>query len=112
MCTIKYCRISWEVIEAAKRIYYNKLIAKSNNKSKTVCSIVNNVTGKHKNKYDLPPLIINAVKCKDSQNIAETFNSHFDTMTFKEQSNVDITLDLIPSNDNYRHYVSLFIHHV
>jgi hypothetical protein len=95
-----------EVIKATKRIYYNKLIAKSNNKSKTVWSTVNNVTGKHKNTYDLPLLIVNGVKCKDSQNTAETFNSYFDTMTFKELSNEDITSNLISSNNNYRHYLS------
>jgi hypothetical protein len=53
----KYSKILREVIKAAKRIYYNKMIVNFNNKSKTIWNIVNNEISKHNNNHDPPSLI-------------------------------------------------------
>jgi hypothetical protein len=55
----------------------NKLIPKSNNKSKSIWSILNNVTGKCNNACDPPPLIMEGTKCNDGQNIAKVFKFIF-----------------------------------
>ncbi|PNF31336.1 hypothetical protein B7P43_G10907, partial [Cryptotermes secundus] len=102
----KYCGILREVIKTAKKMHYNRLIAKSNNKTKTMWSMVNNVTGKCKNIRDPPPLIVEGMECKDSQSIATAFNLYFDATTIKKLNNVSINLDPISSNDNFRHYLS------
>jgi len=41
-----YCKILANIIKEAKRITYNKIIVKSNNKSKTTWSIINELLGK------------------------------------------------------------------
>jgi hypothetical protein len=45
------------------------------------------VTGKCKNIRDPPPLIIEGMECKDSQNIATAFNLYFDATTIKKLNN-------------------------
>jgi lipoate-protein ligase A len=41
-----YCKILSDVIKAAKKLHYNRLISNSNNKMKTTWSIIKSVTGK------------------------------------------------------------------
>jgi hypothetical protein len=45
----KYCRILSDVIKTAKKLHYNKLIADSNNKAKTIWNIVQMETNKKSN---------------------------------------------------------------
>jgi hypothetical protein len=40
----KYCRTLTKVLTTAKKLYYNKLLWKSNNKTKTVWNIVKSIT--------------------------------------------------------------------
>jgi hypothetical protein len=102
----KYCRILREVIKAAKRTHYNKLIVNSNNKSKTIWNIVNNETGKHNNIHDPPPLIMNGEKCKNSQSIANAFNLYFNTMMDNRPNNTDITSGSTLNKDKFFYYLS------
>jgi 5'(3')-deoxyribonucleotidase len=88
----KYCRILREVIKAAKRNYYNKLIVNSDNKTKTIWNIVNNETGKYNNIHDPPPLIKDGKRVNNNQNIANAFNLYFNTMMDNRLNNSHITL--------------------
>jgi len=71
-----YCRILSEVINTAKKLYYNKLITNSNNKAKSIWNIVKMVTKKKSNDGG-PPLNIDGKTFKDYQSIVNTFNAYF-----------------------------------
>jgi hypothetical protein len=79
-----YCRILREVIKMAKRNHFNKLISKSNNKSKTLWGIVNKITGKCKNTCHPMQIVSDRVKHEDSQIIADVFGFYCDTIVYKQ----------------------------
>jgi hypothetical protein len=76
-----YSNILANVIREAKKIYYSKKILRSNNKYKTTCDIIKEVSG-----YQHPTINIQDIKVAnehviDQQEIAGVFNDYF---TFKK----------------------------
>jgi hypothetical protein len=97
----KYCIILRDVIKAAKRNYYNKLIVNSNNTSKAIWNIVNNETGIRNSTYDPPPLIKDGEKIENSQNRANAFNLYFNTMMDNRLNNSYTTSGYTLNYDNF-----------
>jgi hypothetical protein len=103
----KYCRILREDIKAAKRNYYNKLIAKTNNKPKTLWGIVNKITGKCKNTCHPMEIVLDGVKYEDSQNIANAINSNFDTIVYKQLKATDTASEFIFNKESFKSSMSI-----
>jgi len=86
-----------EVIKAAKKLYYNKLIINSNNKAKSIWNIVKTVTKKSND--DGPPLNIDGKTFKDYQSIANTSNTYFtnaiDDMSVNNSVTMSATLNYL-----------------
>jgi hypothetical protein len=80
---IKYCKIQRKVINEANKQHYNKLIAKSNNKIKTMWNITKKETGKLHSVEQVPMLLVDDEKLKDPINLANVFNNFFITITEK-----------------------------
>jgi hypothetical protein len=74
---ITYCEILNKVIQQAKRQHYNRIIAKSNNKIKTIWNIIKQETGKMHATEQMPSLLINDEKIEDPEKVADIFNSFF-----------------------------------
>jgi hypothetical protein len=79
----KYCRILARVITTAKKYYYNKLLLKSNNKTRTTWNIVKTISD---NKG--PTDNITAMKLNDKLScnllaIADAFNNYFSSVAEK-----------------------------
>jgi hypothetical protein len=75
--TYEYCRILAMVIMSAKKLHYNKLRLKSNNKPKTTWNIVKTITN---NKDTINNILTMNIKDKISANplaIANAFNTYF-----------------------------------
>jgi hypothetical protein len=100
----KYSTILREVMKTAKRHYYSKLIADSNNKSKTIWNIVNNETGKY-NKYDPLPLIMDGRKISYGPHIANAFNVYFSTVMENLTNGPNINWESNVNKDNFSHYL-------
>jgi hypothetical protein len=96
-----------EVIKAAKRNYYNKLIAKTNNKPKTLWGIVNKITGKCKNTCHPMQIVLDRVKYEDSQNIANAISSYFDTIAYKQLKDTDTASEFIFNKDSFKSSMSI-----
>jgi hypothetical protein len=75
----KYCRVLSEVIKAATRLHYNKIIT-SSNKVKTTWHIVKTETNKHPSNHNMPPLHMHGNLCNDYQAISNEFNKYFYTV--------------------------------
>jgi hypothetical protein len=74
---IKYCKILNKVIQTSKKQHYNRLIAKSDNTVKTTWYILKKKIGKIHVTEQMSILVINDEKIKDSEKVAEVFNSFF-----------------------------------
>jgi hypothetical protein len=73
----KYCKILTRVVKEAKRQHYHRLIEKSDNKIKTAWNIIKHESGKLHLMVQIASLLINKDKVKDSQKIADAFNTFF-----------------------------------
>ena len=73
----RYCKILAEVIKFAKKTYYNNLLIKSTNKTKTTWNIINENIYKRLQKHDIAFININIANTHDSQVIATTFKLIF-----------------------------------
>ena len=73
----RYCRILTDVIKLPKKTYYNNLLIKSTNKTKTTWNIINENINKRPQKHDISFLNINGVKTYDTQVLVITFNIYF-----------------------------------
>ena len=75
----RYCKVLNEVINQAKKNYYNEFISNSANKNKATWNIINeNIYKKQKNhKQDIPSININGCISRDNRRIANTFNDYF-----------------------------------
>ncbi|PNF21509.1 hypothetical protein B7P43_G13548 [Cryptotermes secundus] len=104
----KYSKILREVMKAAKRIYYNKLIVNSDNKSKTIWNIVNNETGKYNNNnnHDPPPLTKDGKKINNGLHIANAFNVYFSTIMDNRSNGPHINSGSNVSKDKFSHYLT------
>jgi hypothetical protein len=80
---ITYCRILKKVMKEAKKQHYNRLIAKCNNKIKTIWNIIKKETGKVHSMEQVPFLLMNNEELTDPKNMANTFNTFFLTITEK-----------------------------
>jgi hypothetical protein len=76
----KYCKILNMVILAAKKLHYNKLLLKSNNKTKTTWNIVKTITN-HKNiSNTIKTMNINDENNSNPLVIADFFNNYFSSV--------------------------------
>ena len=60
-----------------KKLYYNQVIEKSNNKMKTTWHIINEEKGKSKRKLEIKKIIHNNKPITNQETIANVFNNHF-----------------------------------
>ena len=80
---IKYCRILKKVFKEAKKQFYDSLIAKSDNKTKTTWNIIKNETGRMHPVEQVPSTLVNMAKLKDHKTVANAFNNFFLTTSEK-----------------------------
>ena len=80
---IMYCRILQKVIKEAKKQFYDSLIAKSDNKTKTTWNIIKNETGRMHPIEQVPSTLMNMAKLKDQKTVANAFNNFFLTTSEK-----------------------------
>jgi hypothetical protein len=78
-----YRKILANVIEEAKRIYYNKKIQKSSNKCKATWDIIKELTNNQHCQPDIQELIIDSKHLRDQQDITDTFNNYFSSIIDK-----------------------------
>jgi len=71
----KYCQILSTVIMAAKKLHYNKLLLKSNNKTKTIWNIVKTITNNKNTINTISTMNINDKLFSNPLTIANAFNS-------------------------------------
>jgi len=74
----RYWKILTDVIKTAKKKYYDELIFKSKNKTKTTWKIIKKKIGNNCHN-DIKSLIINNTLSNNPQEIANTFNYYFST---------------------------------
>ena len=73
----KYCRTLSKVILEAKKLYYNKLLGKSNNKTKTTWQIVKTITNHNETDRNLSMLNFNNKLSNNPLTLANAFNTYF-----------------------------------
>ena len=76
----KYCQILTTVIMAAKKLHYNKLLLKSNNKPKTTWNIVKTTTNNKNTINTISPLNINDKLSSNLLATANAFNGYFSSV--------------------------------
>ena len=84
----RYCKILTNVIKTAQQMYYDKLISKSNNKTKTTWKIIKKETGKNNCQNYIKSLNINDTKTNVPHEIANKFNDYFLTVTDTVRGNI------------------------
>jgi len=72
-----YCRILKEVIKEAKKQFYDSLIVKSDNKTKTVWNTIQSGTGRMHPIAQVPSTLVNMGKLKDKNAVENAFNNFF-----------------------------------
>jgi hypothetical protein len=82
------------VINAAKRLYYDRLIADSENKMKVNWNIVRSVTGKRQRNKSFELVYINGTQTDNHQLIADIFQNYFlsitDKLTLRTSNNEEL----------------------
>jgi len=97
-----YCLILSKVIKAAKQLYYNSKISKSNNKIKTTWDIIKIETCKNHTNKGTQLINIDGNLITNQQSIANYFNNYF--LTVADRINSNIKNDKISlSHDNPIH---------
>jgi len=76
------------VIEEAKRKYYDKKIPKSSKKCKATWDIIKELTNNQHSQPDIQELIIGSKPLKDQQDITDAFNNYFLSVIDKIKKNV------------------------
>ena len=69
-----------EIIKLAKQKYYNNLLTKSTNKTKTTWNIINENINKRHGRQDISSININGVITQNNEVIANTFNSYYSSV--------------------------------
>jgi len=72
-----YCQILSKVIMLTKKLHYNNLISKSNNKPKTTWNIVRTITSNRNTNNNITTMNVKNKFSSNSLKIANAFNSHF-----------------------------------
>jgi len=106
---IKYCRILSDVIKTAKKMYYNKLIINSNNKSKTSWHIIKSETNKTKCNHGISSIEIDGKLCNNYLHIAKAFNTYFSTLTEKISANNSEDIFSTPDNAHPVNYLKQYL---
>jgi hypothetical protein len=78
------------VIKEAMRMTLNKKILQSNNKTKTIWNIINELLGKQHHTQETKKLTIEGKHLTTQQNIANAFNKYFSTIIDKTNSDSDM----------------------
>jgi len=91
-----YCLIFSKVTKAAKQLYYNNEIFKSNNKIKTTWDIVKMETCKNRTNKGTQVVNIGGNLSTNQQSIANSSNSYFLTVANKITSNIKSDKTTIP----------------
>lgn len=78
-----------KVLTAAKKMYNNKKIAESINKSKSIWELINEETGKLKARYETINIKQNGEFISDPTNVAQLFNTYFTETAGKLQINFE-----------------------
>jgi hypothetical protein len=81
-----YCKVLVNVIREAKRMTLNKIILRSNNKTKTTWSTVNELLGKQHYTQGIQEINIEGKCLTTRQDIANVFNTYFSTKKKKTKS--------------------------
>jgi superoxide dismutase len=76
----KYCKTLAKIIKGAKKVYYDSVILKLNNKIKTTRSIIKKETGYKNHKDEPQSLKVNNIIIKDKGHIANAFNEYFSSV--------------------------------
>jgi hypothetical protein len=74
---MKYCHTLARVILSAKKLYYNELLLKFNNKPKTTLNVVKTITNKKDTINNISPINIKDKICSNPLAIANAFNTYF-----------------------------------
>lgn len=82
-----YCKILSNIIRAAKKLYYNRLIYNSHNKRKTTWNIIKTVTGRKFNNAGIQALNIDRKLTDHHHTITESLNNYFLTIADKINTN-------------------------
>jgi len=83
-----YCLILSKVIKAAKQLYYNKKMSKSNNKIKTTWYIIKMKTCKNHTNKSTQLINIDGNLITNQQSIEKSFNNYFLSVADKKTSNI------------------------
>ena len=71
-----YCRIlKKKVIKQGKKQFYDRLIAQSDNKTKTKWNIIKNETGRMHPMKQVPSSLVNMGTLKDQKTLANAFSN-------------------------------------
>jgi len=73
----KYCRILKKVIKEVKKQFYDRIIAKSDNKIKTTWNNIKNETGRMHPIEQVFSSLVNIGTLEDQTTLANTFNNFF-----------------------------------
>lgn len=73
----QYCKVLSKVIIAAKKLHYNKIISKSNNKMRSTWEIINVEKGKTKRGNCVQSLMVENKVIRNQNKIANAFNKFF-----------------------------------
>jgi exonuclease III len=77
----KYCTILTKVIRTAKKLHYNKIILRSNNKMKSTWRIINGERGTSQSDPSATRLVQNNNTITNKHKIANLFNNYFISVT-------------------------------
>jgi hypothetical protein len=94
----EYCNILNRVILTAKKLYFNKIIATSNNKARTTWKVIRNATGNDHVPTNTTCLKITSKNTQNYQDTVNSFNNFFlDVANItKEGINKDMVIDKRP----------------
>jgi hypothetical protein len=73
----QYCKILSKIIPAAKELYYNRIIAKSNKKIRRSWKIINEVQGKTKQNTGIHSIVTDNKVVMNQNKIPHAFNRYF-----------------------------------
>jgi ribosomal protein L33 len=106
----KYCRILTRVNMTAKKLYYNRLLIKSNNKIRTTWNIVKTITNNRGPTNNISTMNINDKLSSNPLVIANAFNSYFPSIAKnllqKTSVNYKDSLSYLRQKDPTNRYIS------